>query len=599
MPPFRAPLVTALLATVFLATASVAATGALGADLPTRKAAPADALAQCTVGSITGWLMPGTNTCMKISGNIEAQVEGGPLSQQWTWSGNQTTGDGTAAGRALGLIPGQTTWSRDSLGWTTRLAYGLDFASDTPQGPLIGHMDYQYNTGNGFDSQNENYVNLIYVSWAGLTAGRAASYFSYFAGGDNWANIFSPDRQQYNQPALLAYTAALGAGVSGTLSMESTFPLPDGPGTNWQSNGVNFQNYGNLSYSGQRWPDAVAQIKASESWGEAQLSAALHAVDADGFDGFAGSPTARIGTVGWAVLAGGKLLLPSLGDGDDLQMQAVISRNAIWYSGIPEQMVNENGQTNGNGIQQFLADAFFNGAGWGTPTAGSTALVFEHHATAQITISPEASVAFLKWSHDGGLIASSMTSLIAGVDLGWAPRHQSELRSRGHVPDHRAGAPDGLCRREPLGRQHQRLCRPASDTAEFLKLCAAPAARPAAVLGQAELAHFLCGKSGFVLGFRDGNPSSRLLTINWPPTIYSNIQADIVRQFCTLGRSCILPYQAINASQALGTGTLTSAAKIMPPTSVMSAIEKRSPATKVCPRRTVSKYRMPRRALSH
>ena len=53
-----------------------------------------------------------------------------------------------------------------------------------------------------------------------------------------------------------------------------------------------------------------------------------------------------------------------------LQMQAVYSRNAIWYSGIPEEMVNENGQTNGNGQQQFLADAYFNGRSWGVPSAG-------------------------------------------------------------------------------------------------------------------------------------------------------------------------------------------------------------------------------------
>ena len=410
-----------LRASLLAATAVFAVSDSRAADLPTHKAAPMDTAMPCTVGATTGWLMPGTSTCIKVSGFIEAMFAAGNLSQQWTWSGNQTTGDGTFAGRALGLIPGQSTWSRDAVGWTTRLQYGFDFASDTPYGPLLGHVDFQYNAGNGFDSQAENYLNLAYVNWAGLTAGRAPSYFSYFAGGDNWANIFSPDRQQYNQPILFAYTAQVSDGLSATLSMESAFPLPDGPGTNWQSNGVDVQNTGSLTYAGQRWPDVVAQIKASEGWGEAQIAGALHSVYADGFNGFAGSPSARIGAVGWAVLAGGKLLLPSVGDGDDLQLQAVISRSAIWYSGIPEQMVNENGQTNGNGIQQFLADAFFNGVSWGAPTAGSLAAVFEHHLRDEITISPEASIAFLKWSHDGGLIASSMTSVIAGADLGWAP----------------------------------------------------------------------------------------------------------------------------------------------------------------------------------
>lgn len=393
------------------------------ADLPTNKASqPASGdLKACDVGGISGWVLPGSDICVKLSGYIEAQFAAGNLSQQWIWVGNQTTGDGTIAGAKIGLAPGASIWARDAVGWTNRTAFGFDFASNSAYGPLLGHADYEFNTGNGFDSQQENYLNLAYVNWAGITAGRATSFFSYFAGGDNWANIFSPDRQQYNQPVLVAYTASFGGGFSAALSLESTFPLPDGPGSNWQSNGFNYLHSGDLIYAGERWTDGIARIRATESWGEAQIAAAVHRVEAEGANGFAGSPTARISTLGWAALAGGRINVPALGDGDNVQLQGVFSRNAIWYSGIPEEMVNENGQTNGNGQQQFLADAYFNGLAWGTPSAWTIEGYFEHHLTPQVYVYPEASFGRLTWSNARGLISPNMTTWIAGADIGWAP----------------------------------------------------------------------------------------------------------------------------------------------------------------------------------
>ena len=36
------------------------------------------------------------------------------------------------------------------------------------------------------------------------------------------------------------------------------------------------------------------------------------------------------------------------------------TRNAVWYSGLPDAMNGENGQVNGNGQPMFMADAYFN-----------------------------------------------------------------------------------------------------------------------------------------------------------------------------------------------------------------------------------------------
>ena len=77
--------------------------------------------------------------------------------------------------------------------------------------------------GNGFDTIAGvcTYLNTAYLTWAGITAGKAQSFYSFTGGGDNWANLFSPDRKGFNEPDLLAYTASFGGGFSATISAES------------------------------------------------------------------------------------------------------------------------------------------------------------------------------------------------------------------------------------------------------------------------------------------------------------------------------------------------------------------------------------------
>src|SRR5208282_611440 len=63
----------------------VAVASAQAADLPTRKAAPVEYVRICNVGGITGWTLPGSDTCVKFSGYITAQFEGGNLETQYNW----------------------------------------------------------------------------------------------------------------------------------------------------------------------------------------------------------------------------------------------------------------------------------------------------------------------------------------------------------------------------------------------------------------------------------------------------------------------------------------------------------------------------------
>ena len=66
----------------------VAVASAQAADLPTKKAAPVVQYVRiCNVGGITGWTLPGSDTCVKLSGYITAQFTGGNLETQYNCGG--------------------------------------------------------------------------------------------------------------------------------------------------------------------------------------------------------------------------------------------------------------------------------------------------------------------------------------------------------------------------------------------------------------------------------------------------------------------------------------------------------------------------------
>ena len=51
----------------------VAVASAQAADLPTKKAAPVEYVKVCNVGGVTGWTLPGSDTCVKFSGYLTAR----------------------------------------------------------------------------------------------------------------------------------------------------------------------------------------------------------------------------------------------------------------------------------------------------------------------------------------------------------------------------------------------------------------------------------------------------------------------------------------------------------------------------------------------
>jgi hypothetical protein len=423
----------------------VAVASAQAADLPTKKGAPAAQYVKiCTITAggtpITGFVIPGSDTCLKITGYITGQVEGGNLKTAYSYgygitAASTTTPAGggapvavpatiTRAAAAAGNVGTATgTFNRDGFGYTTRGNVELDTVSNTAYGPLLGHVELQFNHGEGFDNTgqggSDGGLNRAYVTWAGITAGKANSFYSFTGGGPGWANFLSPDRWGFNQPDLLAYTASFGGGFSATISLESAWANPTsggGSGSNQFASGF----AGDYTNGGARSPDIVGNLKVVQSWGTAGISGVAHEVRA--ISGIGGP---NLDKWGWGVDGGVSFNLPTFGPGDDVNASVAYGRNATGYAGMApgEMMWGEGGNVNGNGQQLPLGDTFSEGGGiWATPSAWAFTGFLDHHFSPQFSISPEGSYGEIRWTGDPlGVLPRLATTYIVGAVAHYDP----------------------------------------------------------------------------------------------------------------------------------------------------------------------------------
>jgi hypothetical protein len=393
----------------------VAVAAAQAADLPTRKSAPAEYVKVCNVGGMAGFVLPGSDTCFKISGSVVVHFDAGNLNHQFSW--NTATPSFGAVGNTV--INGVPVRSRDQIGFATRGTVQFDARQDTAYGVLRAFIEAQFNDGNGFNggggTGTGTLINYAYIQWAGLTMGKANSFFSFYGGGEGWDNLISPDQQGYNQPTLFAYTATFGGGFSATIAAQSAGP--DGV----SGEGTRIVAPGNATLDGQRAPDIVANIRIDQAWGAAQISGVAHNVRATDGAGF------HQDVWGWGVNGGLKINLPALGPGDNFQAQASWARNAAWFSGLPDAMGGEAQGfvgTNGNGLGPVYADTFSNGDGsFATPEAWSVSALMELHFSPVFWVGPEIAYGEQRWSGLNAFsgIPTHTTSWLGGATLHWDP----------------------------------------------------------------------------------------------------------------------------------------------------------------------------------
>jgi hypothetical protein len=396
-----------LLKTLLLGSAAgLVAASAQAADLPTRKgASAAEYVRVCSITvagtPVVGFVLPGSDTCLKISGYVMAHVQAGNLEngRSLDYTGARTT-QATA-----------NTRSRDSIGYSTRLNETFDLVSNTAYGPLAAHAELQFNHSAGFDNTgqggSDGGLNRAYVTWAGLSAGKLDSFFAFTNGGLAFENFFSPDRKGFDQPDLIAYTAAFGAGFSATISAESPAWLES------QAMVVGGNPFlGSASRDGLRYPDLVAALDVQQSWGAAHLGAVGHNVRASSLVN-----ATTLDKWGWGVDAGVSFNIPKL-SGAVIGVTGAYSRNAIVASGLPEGINGEEGAINGNGQAMAVADAFSNANGtWATPEAWSVTGWAQAPLNPQVTLGLEGSYGELKWTDTPAatMLSNSKSFIVGGI----------------------------------------------------------------------------------------------------------------------------------------------------------------------------------------
>ena len=377
-----------------------AVTVAQAADLPMRAAAPVEYVRVCSAHGAGYFYIPGTDTCLRVGGRVR-------FSYQYMSSrahGNDIYGrSGGLVGRDNSTFQALTFLNfdaRTATGYGTLRTFIRVIASYSSGGYLssgtAARTGFGY-FGTGQDTFNRSfnsvYLDKAFIQFAGFTAGRAGSFFDFYAHDlEHFAATSGSDQASTN---LLAYTATFGGGWSATISIEDPVTrrqpvfadtangtaITGGPnlgqvfGTFTQAVAYRAPNgtlrAANYDVSQRELvPDVVGVIRYDAPWGAAQVSAAMHELrpgrlvttsdlsySANGTPIIAnptnnltiggGLPAQKIKEeIGWAVQGGLKINLPQLATGDVLWLQAAYSEGALSYAGNPARFGGQQSLSN-------------------------------------------------------------------------------------------------------------------------------------------------------------------------------------------------------------------------------------------------------------
>ncbi|MCJ2081090.1 porin [Methylobacterium sp. J-090] len=353
-----------LLKSSLLASAAgfAAVAGAQAADLPVKKAAPIEYVRVCSAYGAGFFYIPGTDTCIRLSGRARLEI------------GFQPSNARSSLGNA-GDTTGYRGLARINVDARTQTAYGtlraftrLEFASRT--GAVGGlRSGTQERIGNAFGAQGQDQSGRVqqfvstekaFIQFAGLTAGRASSFFDFYAhdfeisGATGGSDLASTN--------LLAYTTKLGdGGFSATVSLEdpsfrrNTINSQESTTVGAQSrvlistNALGVPTFGTVDVSQRnRMPDFVGVLRYDAAWGSAQLSAAVKELNTSNVigsptlvginNGYAanivGATAGATSDYGWAVQGGVKINMPFIAPGDTLYLQGAYGEGATLYTGF-------------------------------------------------------------------------------------------------------------------------------------------------------------------------------------------------------------------------------------------------------------------------
>ncbi|MEO0383126.1 MAG: porin [Pseudomonadota bacterium] len=308
------------------AAAVVATTGAQAADLGLPVAPAVDYVQICSIGSFTGFILPGSDVCFDISGLARFQANFG--------SGLDYTSNSPSF---------DSLWGRDDVDFVSEVELNFDARTMTEWGLLRGFVRL------GADAEGEDYgLNVVkaFVQVGGFTAGLTDSFFdpvyTDYAGA-SLGGGFGPS----DDLTLFGYSFAVGNGVTLSASIEDN----DG---NSRYAGIGFvdANGGLLTGTGAavvlgtngsgNFQDTengfalVAAVRVDQAWGSAKVAGAITEVDVDNTLLTTNGPlplAADDTEIGYAVQASAEFNIP-VGMGSTFGLHAIYTDGALSYAGL-------------------------------------------------------------------------------------------------------------------------------------------------------------------------------------------------------------------------------------------------------------------------
>ncbi|GAB5511665.1 MAG: porin [Hyphomicrobiales bacterium] len=297
------------------AAAFVATSGAHAADLGLPVAPSVDYVQICSIGSFTGFILPGGDVCFDISGFARFEAN-------------------------LGVAnPYGATNGYDDVDFNAEVGVNFDARTMTEWGLLRGFV------GLGEAGAGEDFALTVekgFVQIGGLTAGLTDSFFDPVYTDYAMAAIGAPDGGT-DDLTLIGYNYGVGNGVTLSISLEDN-------GGNGRMGGISLVNAGaaasltgaaialNVAQGNFQDADnalaAVVGVRVDQAWGSAKLAGALTTVDVD--DTLI--PAVATGTVtdqseiGYAIQASATFNLP-VGVGSNFGLFGIYTDGAISYMG--------------------------------------------------------------------------------------------------------------------------------------------------------------------------------------------------------------------------------------------------------------------------
>lgn len=180
------------------AAALIAVSGARAADVVVAEPEPVEYVRVCDAYGEGYFYIPGTETCMRISGYVRADIKGG---------------DNPGA-RKRGDI------DRDTYAWRTRATLRFHTASETELGTLRTFIELRSQWDDGHDS-NGGQLRFAFIELGGIRVGLDESIFNHWTG--YYGNVVNDDivnPMAYTRTNVISYTFNAGNGFSAILGVE-------------------------------------------------------------------------------------------------------------------------------------------------------------------------------------------------------------------------------------------------------------------------------------------------------------------------------------------------------------------------------------------